>query len=605
MFCRNCGTQRNAELKFCTSCGAAFEERPRSPQPPQPQAHYPQPQQPQAHYPQQPLSQPQVHYPQQPQQQPQAHYPQHSQDYPQQDAYPQGTPYQGYSQANYPMQPPVAPLPQIKAKRKSKAKFIAMGCVLALLLAGGITAWAVIFNNPSLAVSRAMGNMTDEVTQRLETSPLQAFGMLFDALNSGTVNVNFEYHDEWWSENWGGGSHTSSGNFSLTSDANAGAYALTGSVQVDDYPNLSFAAYINRDRVAFGSLNFSSNYYGFRFNTFRQDFIPFGQDTLGLGHSEMGMVSDVVEEIGALLRRSDESAAEQLEPYVDAFTQFLLNAEVGSERGVDVRVGLQTISARRVDYEITIPALAALLNSWADILERDESVRAAFNNPLYSEMFGADAHSEMIQGLRSMVREMQNEVQGRLTLSFYIGSGNRLVQISLTGTVSERGRSVRIGLVLNFGASLTDTWSLSTTVITEWATLTNMFVWEINDTGGRTVNRLAWYTENDDIYSLLISWNPHNGDFVVTFEETYEQWGHHVEELFEGNFTTTGQHFSMRFEHRDFWDWSGGWDEISFFIEISTDSRTDTGGGIDFINISQWNDAWLDRLDDMFWDLGW
>jgi len=630
MFCNSCGTQRRADLKFCTNCGAAGEERqPQGYSQPSGQA-YSQPDYSQPSYPKPDYSQQNAYsgYPQSgegysgaaqpgyPQNNQQASYPQQAaySDYSQggsYSGYPQSSQYQAYQPAHSPATPAAKP------KKKGKAKFIVAASILALLLTGGVVFGAVIYNNPSLAVSRAMGNMPGEFSQRLATSPLQAFEMLFDTIESGTVNVSFEYRNEWWDDWWGsGGSTNSRGDFSLASDASAGAYALTGNVQVDNNSNFNFAAYINRDRVAVGSPQFSSNYYGFRFDTFRRDFRPYGQNVLHMSNSEMDMVADIVEEIGSLLRRSGDSAADQLEPYVDAFTSFLLAAQSGSERNVDVWVGLQAISTRRVDYVITTSDLANLLDTWIDILEWDENFRGVLDsNPFYGGMMGADVYDSMIREFRDGVREFRRNVQGSIVLSFYIGSGNRLVQISIDSTLFSYGDRAQIIMTLNFGASATDTWTFTASFIEPyWGTQTYRAIWEIDSDRGRHVNRMSFYGDNDSVLRVMSDWDPASGAFAFSYEEYRERWdwergGWFAEwqsdELFRGNFTTTGQNFRLRFVHEDFWDWGDGWDETSFTLEISTDQNANTGSNISFINIDQWGQTFYDRLSDFAWEMGW
>ncbi|MCL2362927.1 MAG: zinc-ribbon domain-containing protein [Defluviitaleaceae bacterium] len=553
MFCVNCGTQRRPEARFCTKCGTGSTE----------------------------------------------YQPQHKEYYGRGEARP--TPehpqdVQALNNDELMYAHPVTPIPE--PKKKSRVGAIAAACVLVVLLAVGSVVGFTIFNNPSLAVSRAVSNSTSEISERLATTPIQAFELLMGTLENGTVNVAFDYTDiwnSWWTDETIIETH--SGHFSLASNASTNNMALRGNIHVYDSPNVSFAAYINPERVAFGSPNLSNNYYGFMFDSFRQDFIPFGRDVLGMWDDEMDMVSNIVEEIGSWLERSN-ATMEELEPYIDVFTRFLRDAESGSERGQEVRVGFETITARRVDYVITMQALTQLLHTWINILENDDTIRAAFDNPMYNNMFGRDAFNEMIRELRWGVREMEDYLRGHITLSFYIGSRSRLVQVALSGALTVDGDSASFRVALNFGNNATDRWVLSGNASDSWGTTAFSAYWDIDSTGGRHVNTFHIEADRDESFTLISDWNPTTGDFVFSYEEV-TRWGVWGEEFLRGNYTTNGQTFRLEFNHEN--DWSGS----TLDLVIYTDNNTDTGTDVSFINIDRWGDELLDRLDDLFWELGW
>jgi len=550
MFCVNCGTTKHQGARFCGKCGTGFSE----------------------------------------------YQPQHEEYFQPKEATPTSELPPAFQTTTYREQTfaqPTTPEPA----RKRRGVTIAAACLLVAALAVGGMFGFRLLASPSLAVSRAVNNSTSELSERLATSPLQAFELVMGSLENGTVNVAFDYTSiwrNWWTDETE--TDTYNGHFSLTSNARTNNMALRGNMQVSSSPNVSFAAYINPERVAFGSPNLCDNYYGFRFDSFRQDIVPFGR-ALGILESDMNMVSDIVEEIGSWITRGNTSM-EELKPYIEAFTSFLLDAESGSERGEEVRVGFETITARRVDYAITISDLVELLNTWIDMLENDDTIRALFDSPMYTTMYGNNAFDSMIRELRWGVQEIEDNLRGRITLSFYIGRGSRLVQVALRGNLTVDGDSISFRVAMNFGNSATDRWALTGSVTDSWGTYSFNAFWDIERQDGRHVNIWQIEHEHDEVFTITSDWNPTTGGFTFSLEEI-GRWGTWDEELLSGNFTTDGETFRLAFHHED--DWNGS----TLDLEIYTTTDNNAGADINFINIDRWGDELLDRLEDLFWDLGW
>jgi len=553
MFCVNCGTQKNPDAKFCANCGTGSKGY---------QAQHDENQQ---------------------------------QDLMSETNLPYDMPQATSDELAY-----VHPItPTTTTKKKNRALTVVAACVLATLLTVGGVFGFMLLNNPSLAVSRAVNNATSEISQRLSTSPFQAFELLMGSVEYGTLNVGFDYTIN-WTDWWTDEDVTTSyqGHFSLASDINANSYALRGSLQADDYPNLSFAAYISPERVALGSPQFSQDYFGFWFDSFRQDFMPFGRDILRMSNEEIDMFSNAIEEVGSWLARGN-TPMEELEDYVNAFTAFLLAAESGSERGVEIAAGLETATVQRVDYVITIEALAGLLDTWIDIFEADDTVRAAFDYPMYHAMLGRNAFDDIVSLLRQGVRDLEDNISGYMTLSFYIGARNRLVQLALDATLTVDDReAVSFQLALNFGNSALDRWTFSGTATDSCGDDSFFSYWDITNEGDRYVN--TWHIEYDpdDAFTLISDWNTSSGDFTFSYEEV-TRWGAFAEDLLSGNYTSDGETFRLRFNHVN--EWIGS----TFDIEIYTTTGADIGADVTFINIDRWSDELLDRLDDMLWELGW
>ena len=548
LFCSHCGNQLVANTKFCGTCGASVAEMVAPiDQAPPPQNPY-----------EVPLT------------------PEHT-------GYTGQAPYPA-TQGGYALPATVAP-----PKKNSKVMFVALGLVVAILFSAiGVAAFTFI-NHPSRAVARAVSNSGGEFAERISTTPLQAIPMLFDIFEYGTLNVGFSYSDRW---------ETISGHFSLAADASEESYALRGQLDIDGF-DLGFAAYINNERVAIGVPQITGNYYGFNFSTFRRDFRNLAQDILGLSNSEIDEIANIVEWIDE--QNNAEVSLEDYEAYLEAFTAFMRDAESGSERGVDVRVGLDTVSTRRVDYVVNARDLTNLLSTWVDIMAEDDNVRAMFNGPMHMNlgMGAVHSHSQMIRELRSLINELEDAFRGRITISFYIGSQNRLVQIAMNANLVVDGETIALRGSLNFGNSATDTWHMTMSYTdARGDTYTVNIAWEINSQAGTHEHVLSASMEQDAFY-LTSVWNTQNGEFTFNSTEI-DNWGTWENELLSGVFTISDNDFTLQLDFES--DWSGS--ETS--VTIYTDSRrADTGTDVRFTNISEITEATIDRWEDALWDLGW
>lgn len=434
--------------------------------------------------------------------------------------------------------------------------------------------------SPLLAASRSMTNFQNELSERLESTPLQAFGLLMNSFSHGTVNVNFTYADRW---------STARVNASLASNAQRGEYALSGNVNVDSV-NLDFSTYLNRDRVAFGSRQIGRDYYGFRFATFRDDIRPFGRE-LGLSNSDMDNAADIVEAIGDSLR-SGSTFADYYSDYTAALVSLFRNAEQVTNR-VDVRVGGSTINARRVEYTFSDDAIINLLYDLVDIFENDENMLDAFNGPFVDSGISM-SHRDMVRTLRDAVRTIERNFSGYVTLTFYIGNRDRMLRIDLSGDLVIYGDRFEFEIILDLGESATDTWELDMTFRFDRERVNVRIIWDYREANGNHVHTIEISGRDIDTIELRSDWDPVRGDFILSAHER-SRWGTWDFGSIDGNFTTDGETFSLRFDQdtRD-----GHW-----ALEISTE-RGAAIGTIDFINIDQWTLAWLERIEDVLWDLG-
>jgi len=461
----------------------------------------------------------------------------------------------------------------------------------------------------ALALNNAMSSFGDELAERLNTTPLKAFGLLVNSLEYGTTTVDFTHSNEWTS--WNGGTHgsSSSGNFVFIADERNLDYALHGDITVDG-ETVDFSAYINMDRLAIGS-SLIGGTYGVNYSTIRQDLRhlhnEFGLD-YGISASDLDMIADFFESYMDVLNEAANASLESDE-YFRTFVDFMLNSEQVSEN-VDVTAGGQTVNARRVAYNFTGASLANFLRDLLNVFENDESMIAIYGNPLMAEAYGM-SHADMIREMRNLIREFEREVVGDFSIAFYIGARDRLVRIDINGTIKTFDEEVQFGVAFDLGNSATDTWRMDVSFDDGWNSGTVRAVWEIQEVGGRHVHEISMRDPRTGTMSFTSDWNPSSGDFIFSLSE--DGWN---DELLRGNFVTSGGTFRLSFNIEE----RNSWRDSDTFIEIST-ARGANIGNVDFISIGDitmdmvegivndlfgfgggWDDSWDIDWDDFDWD---
>jgi len=459
-------------------------------------------------------------------------------------------------------------------------RLIVSAFVMVAVIMGTFTLYASIA--PSLAVSRAARNFGAEVTERVGTTPLQAFGMAANSLESGSVTVDFaSYQTDRW------GTTTTNFNFTVVSDAENHEYALYGEV----YSNgeiIDFVAYINPERIAVGSSMIGDDLFGINFNTLAADIASLN-DLLGLDYYDMAMVEDVIDSFVELMNQPPA----ETDAYAAALVGTLHAAERASDRITTLSDGSR-IQARRVEYTITVEAMIDLLEEWLDILEGDEAVRLSFNNFLMQTVYGVDYIDEMVQEMRGMLLEVEHYLDGQVLLTFYIGENDRMLSAALDVDLLVMDERVWLNLSLDMGLSAMDTWRLDINGMQWGQYFTFYATWEIVDDGDTYINVITFNFGDGDMIIITSEWDPASGEFTFSHLEENYSWGWRTECAFSGLFTTDGETFRLWIEHADQWyatttDWAA--------FDAVWDAFMDT------LDDYEWWDAWnLFDWDAFDWD---
>ena len=606
-FCYQCGKPIDEGSRFCTGCGALQKtadsfapQEPSAPQDYAPQDYAPQDITPQDASYNAPQDYPLHDYTQQNYAPQDALYsaPQEPPYAPQQSSYAApGSPY-APQQSQYPQQDPQRPgssgypIPEsgsyypgaTSATKKKPSKFLLIGVPIIAVVVIAAAAFALFFfrTTPLIAASRALSNLGAEAAERIDSTPLKAVLMLSDTLKDGTLSVDFDYRN-WYGSSTGGSvilsSNTEDRDFALSADITAAG------------DSFDMELFINKDRFAVGSSLIDSNYYGFRYGTFRSDIRKFG-DLAEFDDETMDTLSDIVEMIGEMMNMEDASE-DYIKSYSDVMNKFMKNCEVSSERD-SVESGGSTTRCTRVDMVIPEDALFVLLEDYIQLIEDNEAFDKyldMFNNELMRDAVGnvSSSYNDTIRELRRMSREFERYYSGDITISLFIGSRNRLLRAEFNADVKYDGDRTRVKGTFDFGESATERWTMSITVTSGSLRETVKVVWDYRERSNAIENTLTITSDDSDPVTLRSSWSPDRGNFTLSFE----QYGDESE--VSGVFKPSDDGFRLSFDNLFKDSYSD--ESLTFEINAKSGARIKQ---VDFVNVDKWDEEFIDNLSGLF-----
>ena len=536
MYCYRCGIEISEENKFCSSCGA--EQAPASAQ------TQPEPAQ----------------TPYDPQQ-------------------PQATPY-----APPPYDPQQQYMPPPEKPKSRKWLWITLISVAgALIIATAV--YFIFFRNagPLLQLGRAFNNLGAEVEERFDNTPLKAFPMLAEVLEDGTVTVNFDYTSallgEWLSASVDGSVKISSiletRDFALV--AEVGMYGQTFDID----------AYMNKERIALRLQLLGDEFYGFRYETFRDDIRVLGNQ-IGLSTHDMDMLSDIVDQLNEMMNAEEEVDEELLKAYTNIMTKFVTNIGVSSRR-THIESGTERISCRSVELKITKEALVTLLNDFYDLFENNETIKEQFSAFGSSSIPGVDgiygeSYEQLMRDFKRIINEFEKNYSGDIILLFYIDREDRLLRIEIIADMEYDGESAELKATLDFGRSVTDTWMLELSVVGNHSSETITVFWDYEEHSGSYRNTVHIIASDMDSITLVSDWYQSNGDFSLNYIDRWNSG------KITGNFTTDDKNFRLAFD--DFYPGGSG-DRLKIEVLAQTGAEI---GDVDFINIDKWGNALIEAI---------
>ena len=574
MFCINCGSKMESDAKFCTSCGTAVESAAEPMAESTPTVADVAAEPPSPTY-EQPTYAPPPEYAQP---MPNAH------DYP---AYGQPPQHPQYSQSPYPAYGHAYPPPPTKGTAWWKiALIIAIPVVLIAAIVVGAIA---LFGGRSSATQlhRAMDNLTVEMMERIDSTPLGVLPMMIEALDSGTTTLKVDYETFGWWETY------TQAEITIKTNSQDSEYAVIMDIASDSM-DFDLELFLNDERIAARSQLLGDDFFGITFDTLSADIQTFG-NSIGLDRTAMNELTQVAEMIEDLLNMQDLDE-EFIESIEKVFEDFAENLEESTER-VEIRVSGETVNATRIYYVIqfddVVDLLRELVNLYEDFYFRQIEI---FNNPasrdVYLEM--SRSFDDMMFEIDYLLRELERNSYGEITTAFYLGNRDRLLRMHIEADLTVDGDRGQLTMVYDFGLSATDRWEFEITTIAGRDEYSIFITWDYSERGNSHVNTIRvdvidrW---SDYSVTLMSEWNKTSGDFELSAQISDGPvfGGGAV----SGNLTMTNTGFALVFD-----DIETSFSRVSF--EISGELGAPNIENVDFINLDRWGDTLVDLLEDLF-----
>jgi len=449
---------------------------------------------------------------------------------------------------------------------------VATPLVLGVLLLAAFMMFSRV--QPLITAQRALGNFGGEVQTRLQTSPFYAIERLVNNLEDGTTIVRFDYTTRW---------ESIALDLTMQSDSaqNASSFVLDF-----DFDGIAFDVelMVNPQYVVVRSDILDSQFYGFAFATFGEDFPPFARE-MGLDWMMIDVIVDFVESMEeALLAYADGGDAwYEVRDYMNAIRDFVVNSDYSSSRESGIT---------RVEFNFDEADVVQLLWNLFEVFENDENVRDAINE------MGFMSFREIVREVRNAVRMVEEELVCDITLVLYVGSRNRLnrLEFELEFEVDMGETEAGIQFVLDMGTTALDDWRAEFTVLTNGEVEVNGYaLWTIEEDNGRYTNALR-FSDHEESMTFASVWNSNSGSFTLSFEEYTTRWGY--------DSGSTGGVFQL--------DDNGGF-RLTFddlgdaSLEIESRATSDIQFPSSFVGIDRWADELLERLEEAVMDMlfGW
>jgi len=552
MYCYKCGNTIGQEDKFCLTCGTSLApEAPETTQAPE--------------TPEAPMEQQSQPYEQQPQQpQPYEQQPPQPQPYEQQ-------PPQPYEYPAFPQTPP-------PAKKPGMALWITVASVV-LVLAAAVTVYFVYFRDTGhrAKIGRAFSNFSAEIEERINNTPLKVFAMLPEILEDGTLTADFLYSynifGDWFPIDIGG-------TIELQSNTTEREFALSAAIN-DAGDFFEVDLYMNKERLAARLGFFDSNYYGIRYDTFREDIRTFGKLLL-LDDEVMDGLADAVDMLSEFLNSGDpDTTTGLITPYDTILIDFVGNLKSTSKKTQIDSAG-QRVSCTAIEMKIGKSDIITLLRDILETVENDENIRSQFD--MY--VTGFNAYDMMLMEFENAIRDIDRSFKGEIILTFNIDDSDRLLSFVIEADVEVEGVGAYFNIALALGNSVHDDWTWSFSGGEDKRTVDEamQFTWIYKQESNVYTNQLKVNAMYSPEISFISTLDNSTGKFSLGFADSWDFYE------ITGVFTSDDKNFRLALDNL-LGDDSGN----KLTVELSGKTGTQIKQ-IDFINIDKWGETLIDAI---------
>ena len=376
-----------------------------------------------------------------------------------------------------------------------------------------VTGASVYAFHPDLQVQRQLNTLSDEFSQRIETTPFVAIPMFLEAIEHGTTTFSATERSagipDFMTEEMFGDLLLWHPNFLADSRLFEGSFAANGqgSFYLDtSFNGMNLGLHISPESLAVNVPLFTNGYVGAFFDTIVDDFLTLA-DMFDLPSMYVYEILEILQLTMASFDNQD-LADEINARYGRFFTSFMLSGFRETNDG-----------ARR--YSFNQNDIAAFLVDLADKIVNDQELHALGGGDFYGS----------VEFIEELILDFADAVileNFELTVSIY--SETSTSRIHAISFVIEDAFGDIGSFTFDFGSHALDTWTLT---LDHGGDNQVVLTWDISTSGFTFINTFT-FTDEWLSDSIAINWNTSTGNFDIA-------------DFIFGNLVTTPNSFSLSF----------------------------------------------------------
>jgi len=471
--------------------------------------------------------------------------------------------------------------PPNQTKKPKKWIWITVASAAAVILIA-CAVYFIFFQNVShlLTVGRALGNMNEEANERINNSPFKVFSMLPEIMEDGTITANVEYSHDLLDNFFGS---DIGANIQISSNTKTREFSLNmKETYSGGFNDLDF--YMNKERLALRLGLLDNNFYGIRYETFRNDIRVFGK-LLWLDDEFMDDLADIVDLINQVMNL--EEPDELYEVYPEVMTNFAKNIKTTSSR-ISIESAGKNVKCSAIEILINKDNIISLMNDIIEIYETDETIKAQYailDNPLFSGFTGnsgGDYHKEFLKSLKDSVKSIEKEYEGDILLTFFVDNSDRLLKVSFDIDAQYDGEAVVYSASVLFGNSIEDDWTFLLSSDNELPEFE--LIWSYQKQSGNHTNKMEITVDSVNA-ELSSEWDENNGRFILAYDD-----GRLTEANITGIFISDDNEFQLKLDNL-----LPGLSGNKLIIDLTAAQGADIKN-IDYINIDKWGQTLINSI---------
>jgi len=473
-------------------------------------------------------------------------------------------------------------MPMQETKKSKKWIWITAVSAAAVIIIASLAVYFIFFSNVShmMKIGRALANLSAESDERNKNSPLKAFVMLPEIMEDGTIKANVEYSYDLFGNMFGTDIEV---DILFSSNMAEREYAL----KIEEASSGIFNEidlYMNSERLALRLDVLDNNFYGIRYDTFREDIRVFGR-LIMLDDEVMDFLSDIVDIINEII--NFEETDDLQKAYMDAFVRFAGNLKSSSSKKTLESAG-ESVRCTAIELSITKDDILTLIKDIYEIYETSETFQAQydiFDNSAFSGLFyglyGESFYEDFLKNSRDYIDSFEKTYEGDIRITFFIGSGDRLLSVAAKADTKYEGEETSFEISSFFGNSIEDDWIFD---FTSDDSQSVKVIWSYSKQSGNFVNTVNIEVDNTSVV-LKSTLDESGGRFKLSYDAGSLSRGE-----ITGIFTSDDDSFRLAFDNL-LSEHTGG----RLLIDLSAEPGSDISE-IDYINIDKWGQALLDSL---------